>query len=104
MLKDGNLSFYKNEYTLTLYHKENISYNKKNGYKYYTIAGGKKYCDKCKKEKYTFNIENIPNLKSNQLEIFNIDTLFENLKKYQFSYGYFYINNVYYKNLGMPIE
>ena len=103
-LKEDNLIFYKNEFSLIIYNKENIKYNKKNGFTYKTFAGGKKYCDKCKKEEYIFNLEKIEALKSNKLEIFNIDDVHNNLRKYQFSYGYFYINNVYYKNLGIPIN
>lgn len=106
-LKDNNTIFYKNEYTLIIYKKEHIEYNKKNGFSYKKFAGGREYCDKCKKEKYVFSIKKINTNKIpklNKLEIFNQNYLFKNLKKYQFSYGYFCINNIYYENLGMPIE
>ncbi len=106
-LKEDNIVFYKNEYTLILYNKKNIAYNKKNGFTYKTFAGGRKYCEKRKREKYVFNLKKINSnkiSKLNKLDIFNSNILFNNLKKYQFSYGYFCIDNIYYENLGMPIE
>ena len=37
-LKEGNNVFYKNEYSLIVYNKENISYNNKNGFTYKVFA------------------------------------------------------------------
>ena len=104
-LKEGNNVFYKNEYSLIVYNKENISYNNKNGFSYKVFAGGRKYCDKCKREEYLFTLKKNTSLKKvKNLNFFSVNTLFKNLKKYQFSYGYFCIEGVYYENLGMPIE
>ncbi|MFY1046387.1 hypothetical protein [Chryseobacterium sp. GP-SGM7] len=104
-LKEDGLTFYKDEYVLTIYNKDNISFNKKNGYKYKLLAGGVRYCDKCKKESYGFIIKKIKSVPSQKYSVYSTNYLFKNINKYSFGgSSYFLIKGVYYKSLGMPIE
>lgn len=56
-LHEGGLIFYKDEYSLTLFNRDNAHYNKKNGYEHKTLPDGRRYCEKCKKEYYVFFIK-----------------------------------------------
>ncbi|SMP22624.1 hypothetical protein [Chryseobacterium profundimaris] len=102
--KEDGLMFYKDEYNLVIYNKDNIKYNKQNGYKPQILAGGLEICDKCKKEVYYFSIKKIKDKPQKPLNFYPIRELFKKLKNYSLGGGYFFINNTYYKNLGMPIE
>jgi len=55
----------KNEYYITLFNKENIKYNKRNGFKYDTIPhiGTVIKCNECKVESYGFLVRKIKNNK-----------------------------------------
>ncbi len=105
-LKEDGLTFYKNEYSLTIYNKENINFNKKNDYKPTILAGGMKYCEKCKKENYYFNIKKVKNIPSlnKPYQYYSINDVFKHINQLSFGNGYFLINGIYYKNLGMPVE
>lgn len=103
-LKEDGLTFYKDEYRFIIYNKDNINFNKKKGYKYKEFAGGMRYCDKCKKETYGFSIKKIKGVPSKKLKYYTLNYLFQNLNQYSFGGGYFLVNGIYYKNLGMPID
>lgn len=97
----------KNQYYLTVFNKENIGYNKINGFKYDTIQhiGTIIKCEKCKDESYNFLIEKNRNISAKKYKYFSSKNLFKNIKKYAFGgSSYFLIHGIYYKNLGMPIE
>lgn len=103
-LNEGGHSFYKDEYSLAIYSKENIKYNKVNGYRPKTFAGGITYCDKCKKEVYFYNVKKIKYINDKKLKIYSVAEMFRILNKFSLGSGYFLINGQYYKNLGMPLE
>ncbi|WP_312089799.1 hypothetical protein [Chryseobacterium sp.] len=96
----------KNEYYITLFNKENIKYNKINGFKYDTIPniGTVIKCNECRVESYGFLIRKIKNNKKNKGSIRTVENLFKDKKGFNFGGGYFLINGIYYKNLGTPIE
>ena len=96
----------KNEYYVILFNKENIKYNKSNGFKYDTIPHIKTVikCKECKEESYGFLIKKIKKNKKRQGSIRTLEDFFKDRTGFNFGGGYFLINGHYYKNLGMPIE
>lgn len=97
----------KSQYYLTIFNKENIKFNKKNGFKYDTIPhiGTVVKCESCEDESYSFLIEKSRSIPSKKYKSFSSIYLFQNIKKYIFGgNSYFKIQGKYYKNLGMPIE
>ena len=75
-----------------------------NEYNYKEYAGGRGYCEKCKKETYRFRIRKINFKPSSKYKSYTTDTLFKNLNRYSFGDSYFLIDGFFYKNLGMPVE
>lgn len=103
-LNEDGLSFYKDEYSLAIYSKENIKYNKVNGYRPKTFAGGKTFCDKCKKEVYFFRVKKNKDLDDKKHKIYSTAEMFRILNNFSLGIGYFLIDGQYYKNLGIPLE
>jgi len=104
-LKEDGLVFYKDEYSLSIFSKENIKYNKEKKHYIQEFAGGRKYCEKCKSEVYYFNLKKIKQMPKNvKFKIITVKQLLQNLNQYSLGGNYFLINNTYYRNLGMPIE
>lgn len=102
LLKKGNTN---NEYHITLFNRDNIKYNKINGYKYDTIPYIDTIikCEQCKKESYSFLVKKIK--KKNKIGNFRtVNDFFKDSNGFNFGGGYFLINGNCYKNLGSPIE
>lgn len=101
-IHEDGLVFNRNVYSLTIFNLNNIHYNKKNGFNYEEIQDGRKYCEKCKKDiLYKFLIKKTDETFSNlNYKLYTIGDLFES----SFNKNYFLINDIYYENLGTPIE
>ncbi|MDQ8140839.1 hypothetical protein [Chryseobacterium sp. CFS15] len=113
--KEDGVIFNRNEYNLIIYNKDNINFNKKHGYIYQELAGGRTYCEKCKKEVYYFRVKKTNSKPSKNItEVYSFNKLFKlprqknnifsSIQNFNLSEGYFLINGDFYKNLGTAIE
>ena len=104
-LKEDGLVFYRDEYSLSIFIKENIKHNREKKYKIQEFADGRKYCEKCKPEVYYFSIKKVKQIPKNlKYQVITTNQLLHKLNQYSWGGNYFLINNTYYRNLGMPIE